>query len=88
MFRGRGVPQQLRPQVQAALAAGCKMVAGRAYMARHIQVTDVVYRTICAWKSKLQHGWSRITARILWDIQIQTYKLVMANQPDIVRADR
>ena len=73
------------------------MLAGKAYMERHNQVAGIVYRNICA-EYKLETPRSKWEAppkvmendqaKILWDFQIQTDKMVMANQPDIVIIDK
>ena len=66
-------------------------------MERHNQVAGIVYRNICTeyglevpileWKTPpkvVENDW----ARILWDLQIQTDKLVLANQPDIMLIEK
>ncbi|TWW62748.1 hypothetical protein D4764_04G0013950 [Takifugu flavidus] len=84
------------PDVQH-ITAGCKMLAGKAYMERHNQVAGIVYRNICT-----KYGWEvpgsrwetppkvveNKQAKILWDFQIQTDKMVVANQPDRVVVDK
>ena len=60
-------------------------------------MADVVYRSICTenglevprseWKTPpkvIENEW----AKVLWDLQIETDKLVKANQPDIVFIDK
>ncbi len=77
--------------------AGCKMQAGTAYMGRHNQVAGIVYKNI--WTEYglevLRSGWTtppkvvkNDLAKMLWDLQIQTDKLVIASQPDIVFIDK
>uniref|UniRef100_A0A3P9CTW7 C2H2-type domain-containing protein n=1 Tax=Maylandia zebra TaxID=106582 RepID=A0A3P9CTW7_9CICH len=66
-------------------------------MERHNQVAGIVYRNICAEynlevpRSKWEMP-PRVVendrAKILWDFQIQTDKMVVANQPDIVVVDK
>uniref|UniRef100_A0A087XGF1 Reverse transcriptase zinc-binding domain-containing protein n=2 Tax=Poecilia formosa TaxID=48698 RepID=A0A087XGF1_POEFO len=79
------------------ITAGCKMLAGKAYMERHNQVASIVYRNICAeyGLEAPRSKWGtppkvveNDRAKILWDFQIQTDKMVMANQPDIVVVDK
>ena len=85
------------PETIQHITAGCKMLAGKAYMERHNQVASIVHRNICTeyglevpgsrWKTPpkvIQND----RAKILWDFQFQTDKLVMANQPDIVVVDK
>ncbi|KAM9816571.1 carbohydrate sulfotransferase 6 isoform X4 [Syngnathus typhle] len=85
------------PETVQHITAGCKMLAGKANMERHNQVAGIVYRNICAeygleapsskWEAPpkvAENG----RAKILWDFQIQTDKMVMANQPDIVVVDK
>ena len=67
------------------------MQAETAYMECHNQVASIVYRNICTeyglevprsqWKTPPKVV-DNDQAKILWDLQIQTYKLVMANQLD------
>jgi len=67
------------------------MQAGKA------QVAGIVYRNICAeyglevrkskWETSPKLG-ENDRAKIQWDFQIPTDKLVMANQPDIVVFDK
>ena len=85
------------PETVQHIIAGCKMQAGTAYMERHNQVAGIVYRNICTefglevprseWKTPPKVV-ENDQAKILWDFQIQTDKLVMANQPDIVLIDK
>lgn len=85
------------PETVQHITAGCKMLAGKAYMERHNQVAGIVYRNICA-EYGLETPGSRWEtppkvvendrAKILWDFQIQTDRMVMANQPDIVVVDK
>ncbi|KAK7922439.1 hypothetical protein WMY93_009341 [Mugilogobius chulae] len=73
------------------------MLAGKAYMERHNQVAGIVYRNICAeygletpsskWETPPKVV-ENDRAKILWDFQIQTDRMVMANQPDIVVVDK
>ena len=85
------------PEKIQHITAGCKMLAGKAYMERHNQVASIIHRHICTeyglevpgsrWKTPpkvIQND----RAKILWDFQFQTDKLVMANQPDIVVVDK
>ena len=74
-------------------SVGCKMLAGKAYMGHHNQVAGIIHRNICAEHGLEVPGSRRGTPtkvteneriKILWDIRIQTDKLVMAIQPDIV----
>ncbi|CAL9694852.1 unnamed protein product [Knipowitschia caucasica] len=85
------------PETIQHITAGCKMLAGRAYMERHNQVAGIVYRNICAEygletpRSKWETPPKVVEnerAKILWDFQIQTDRMVMANQPDIVVVDK
>ncbi|XP_051931065.1 uncharacterized protein LOC127607055 [Hippocampus zosterae] len=85
------------PETIQHITAGCKMLAGKAYMERHNQVAGIVYRNICAEygletpRSKWETPPKVVEndrAKILWDFQIQTDKMVMANQPDIVIIDK
>ncbi|TWW76591.1 hypothetical protein D4764_13G0012530 [Takifugu flavidus] len=67
------------------------MLAGKAYMERHNQVAGIVYRNICTeyglevpgsrWETPPKVLENK-QAKILWDFQIQTDKMVVANQPD------
>ncbi len=85
------------PETVQHITAGCKMQAGSAYMERHNQVAVIVYRNICheyglevprsKWKTPPKVV-ENDRAKILWDFKIQTDKLVMANQPDIVLIDK
>ncbi|KAK7895269.1 hypothetical protein WMY93_020594 [Mugilogobius chulae] len=80
------------PETVQHITAGCKMLAGKAYMERHNQVAGIVYRNICAeygletpsskWETPPKVV-ENDRAKILWDFQIQTDRMVM-NQPDIV----
>ncbi|XP_051911362.1 uncharacterized protein LOC127593748 [Hippocampus zosterae] len=85
------------PETIQHITAGCKMLAGKAYMERHNQVAGIVYRNICAEygletpRSKWETPPKVVEnnrAKILWDFLIQTDKMVMANQPDIVIIDK
>ena len=85
------------PETIQHITAGCKMLAGKAYMERHNQVAGIVYRNICVEygletpRSKWETPPKVIEndrAKILWDFQIQTDRMVMANQPDIVVIDK
>ena len=85
------------PETIQHITAGCKMLAGKAYMERHNQVAGIVYRNICAEynlevpRSKWEmppRVMENDRAKILWDFQIQTDKMVVANQPDIVVVDK
>uniref|UniRef100_A0A3B5PPD0 Reverse transcriptase domain-containing protein n=1 Tax=Xiphophorus maculatus TaxID=8083 RepID=A0A3B5PPD0_XIPMA len=85
------------PETVQHITAGCKILAGKAYMERHNQVAGIVYRNICAeygletpgskWETPPKVA-ENARAKILWDFQIQTDKMVMANQPDIVVVDK
>uniref|UniRef100_A0A3B3HW39 Reverse transcriptase domain-containing protein n=1 Tax=Oryzias latipes TaxID=8090 RepID=A0A3B3HW39_ORYLA len=85
------------PETIQHITAGCKMLAGKAYMERHNQVAGIIYRNVCA-KYGLETPRSKWEtppkvvenerAKILWDFQIQTDRMVMANQPDIVVVDK
>ncbi|KAI3361747.1 hypothetical protein L3Q82_001956 [Scortum barcoo] len=101
--RSRGLPRQARSKVQAEtiqhITAGCKMLAGKAYMEHHYQVAGIVYRNICTefGLEVPRSKWAtppkvveNDRAKILWDIQIQTQtdKQGMVNQPDIVVVDK
>ena len=67
------------------------MLAGKAYVEHHNQVAGTVYRKICA-----EYGLK--TPRSNWEthpkmseddrVKIQTDRIVMANQPDIVVVDK
>uniref|UniRef100_A0A3P9J433 Carbohydrate sulfotransferase n=1 Tax=Oryzias latipes TaxID=8090 RepID=A0A3P9J433_ORYLA len=79
------------------ITAGCKMLAGKAYMERHNQVAGIIYRNMCAEyeletpRSKWETPPKVVEnerAKILWDFQIQADRMVMANQPDIVVVDK
>ncbi|TWW61003.1 hypothetical protein D4764_05G0010930 [Takifugu flavidus] len=71
----------------------CKILAGKTYMERHNQVAGIVYRNICTeyglevpgsrWETPPKVLENK-QAKIPWDFQIQTDKMVVANQPDIV----
>ncbi|TWW69428.1 ATP-dependent Clp protease proteolytic subunit, mitochondrial [Takifugu flavidus] len=85
------------PETVQHITAGCKMLAGKAYMERHNQVAGIVYRNICTEYGLEVPGsrWETPTkvlenkqAKILWDFQIQTHKMVVVNQPDIVVVDK
>ncbi|KAK7930437.1 hypothetical protein WMY93_006832 [Mugilogobius chulae] len=85
------------PETVQHITAGCKMLAVKAYMERHNQVAGIVYRNICAEygletpRSKWETPPKVVEndrAKILWDFQIQTDRMVMANQPDIVVVDK
>ncbi|TWW69263.1 hypothetical protein D4764_18G0000690 [Takifugu flavidus] len=85
------------PETVQHITAGCKMLAGKAYMERHNQVAGIVYRNICTeyglevpgtrWETPPKVVENK-QAKILWDLQIQTVKMLMANQPDIVVVDK
>uniref|UniRef100_A0A669EZW7 Reverse transcriptase domain-containing protein n=1 Tax=Oreochromis niloticus TaxID=8128 RepID=A0A669EZW7_ORENI len=85
------------PETIQHITAGCKMLAGKAYMERHNQVAGIVYRNICAeynlevprskWETP-PRVMENDRAKILWDFQMQTDKMVVANQPDIVVVDK
>lgn len=85
------------PETVQHITAGCKMLAGKAYLERHNQVAGIVYRNICTeyglevprsrWETPPK-VMENNRAKILWDFQIQTDKMVMANQPDIVVMDK
>ncbi|TWW59398.1 hypothetical protein D4764_06G0009280 [Takifugu flavidus] len=85
------------PEIVQHITAGCRMLAGKAYMERHNQVAGIVYRNICTeyglevpgsrWETPLKVLENK-QAKILWDFQIQTDKMVVANQPDIVVVDK
>ncbi|TWW67382.1 hypothetical protein D4764_02G0004230 [Takifugu flavidus] len=85
------------PETVQHITAGCKMLAGKAYMERHNQVAGIVYRNICTeyglevpgtrWETPPKVVENEQT-KILWDFQIQTDKMVVANQPDIVVVDK
>jgi len=72
------------------IAAGCKMQAGTTYMERHNPVAGIVCRNICGeyrWEVS-KSEWEtppkvveNDRSKILWDFQVQTNKLVMADQP-------
>ncbi|TWW64336.1 hypothetical protein D4764_03G0013440 [Takifugu flavidus] len=73
------------------------MLAGKAHMERHNQVAGKVYRNICTEYGLEVQGarWEtppkvleNKQAKMLWDFQIQTDKMVVANQPDIVVVDK
>ncbi|TWW73493.1 hypothetical protein D4764_15G0008870 [Takifugu flavidus] len=85
------------PETVQHITAGCKMFAGKAYMERHNQVAGIVYRNICTEYGLEVPGsrWETTPkvlenkqAKILWDFQIQTDKMVVANQPDVVVVDK
>lgn len=66
-------------------------------MERHNQVAGIVYSNIGAKYrlEDLRSGWKmppnvveNVQAKILWDFQIQTDKMVVANQPDIVEVNK
>uniref|UniRef100_A0A3B3HDB2 HAT C-terminal dimerisation domain-containing protein n=1 Tax=Oryzias latipes TaxID=8090 RepID=A0A3B3HDB2_ORYLA len=85
------------PETIQHITAGCKMLAGKAYMERHNQVAGIIYRNMCAEygletpRSKWETPPKVVEnerAKILWDFQIQTDRMVMANQPDIVVVDK
>ncbi|KAK7886240.1 hypothetical protein WMY93_025861 [Mugilogobius chulae] len=85
------------PETIQHITAGCKMLAGKACMERHNQVAGIVYRNICAEygletpRSKWETPPKVVEndrAKILWVFQIQTDRMVMANQPDIVVVDK
>ncbi|TWW71259.1 hypothetical protein D4764_17G0007420 [Takifugu flavidus] len=85
------------PETVQHITAGCKMLAGKAYMERHNQVAGIVYRNICTeyglevpgsrWETPPKMLENK-QAKILWDFQTQTDKMVVANQPDIVVVDK
>ena len=51
----------------------------------HNQVVEIVSRHICAdYRLEFPKMVDNDRTKIPWDFQIQTDKLVMANQPDIV----
>lgn len=71
------------------------MQAVTVYMEHHNQVTGIVYRNISAeyvsFMVKMEDASKVIEndqATILWDFQIHADKMVMANQPDVVVADK
>ncbi|KAK7925836.1 hypothetical protein WMY93_008146 [Mugilogobius chulae] len=85
------------PETVQHITAGCKMLAGKAYMELHNQLAGIVYRNICVEygletpRSKWETPPKVVEndrAKILWDFQIQTDRMVMANQPDIVVVDK
>ncbi|XP_078791071.1 uncharacterized protein LOC111949134 [Oryzias latipes] len=77
------------PETIQHITAGCKMLAGKAYMERHNQVAGIIYMNMCA---KYGHEIPLVVenerAKILWDFQIQTDRMGTANQPDIVEVDK
>ncbi|XP_078808275.1 uncharacterized protein LOC144994388 [Oryzias latipes] len=85
------------PETIQHITAGCKMLAGKACMERHNQVAGIIYRNMCAeyeletprpkWETPPKVVENE-RAKILWDFQIQTDRMVMANQPDIVVVDK
>lgn len=86
-----------RPKTILHITAGCKMLAGRAHMERHDQVAGIGYRNSCAENGleALRSKWEtppkvveNDKAKILWDFQMQTGKLVMTDQPDIAVEDK
>ena len=85
------------PKTVQHITAGWKMLAGKAHLERHKQVAGLIHRNICAEYGLKAPGSRRETppmvtdnerVKILWDFQIQTDKLVMANQPDMVVVDK
>lgn len=68
----------------------------RAYIKRHNQVAGLIYRNICAdyGLEVARSKWEMPTMVVekdranLWDFQIQTEKLVVANQPEIVAMNK
>jgi len=74
------------------------MQAGKTYMERRTkQVAEIAYGNICTsyWLGLTKPLWEisaevmeDVRAKILWVFQIQTDKLVMANQPEVVLVDR
>lgn len=79
------------------IIAGCKIQADKAYIDCHNQVAGIVYRNIYA-KYGLEVPQSKLempprvvensSNKILWDMQVQTYKQAMANQTDIAFVDK
>ena len=73
------------------------MQAGEAYFERHNQGTGTVYRNIgdeyclevpgSKWAT-LPNVIENDQAKSLWDFQIQTDNMMMANQPDILVVDK
>ena len=87
----------MHPETVQHIIAGCKILAGSAYMERHNQVAGIVYRNICTqygievpksqWAAP-QKVAENNRAKVLWDFSFQTDKQVLANQPDIVVVDK
>ncbi|XP_061895633.1 prominin-1-A-like [Entelurus aequoreus] len=85
------------PETVQHIVAGCKMLAGSAFMERHNQVARIVYRNICnqygievpksQWAIPQKVGKNN-RAKDLWDFSFQTDKKLLANQPDIVVVDK
>ena len=73
------------------------MLTGKSDMECHNHVAGIIHRNICA-KYGLEVPGSRWETppkvienervKILWDFQIQTDKLAIANQPEIVAVDK
>ena len=73
------------------------MLATKAYIAWPDQVGGIMYRNVSAefglevpgprWKTPPEVVENK-QAKILWDFWIQTDKMVIANQPDIVLVDK
>ena len=85
------------PETFQHITAECKMLAMKAYMEHHNQVAGIVYRNICAEYGSETPGSKWETppkvvendrAKILWDFQILTDRMVMANHPDTVVDDK
>ncbi|TWW75426.1 hypothetical protein D4764_13G0000880 [Takifugu flavidus] len=73
------------PETVQHITAGCKMLAGKAYMERHNQYGLEFPGSRWETPPKVLENKQ---AKILWDFQIQTDKMVVANQPDIVVVDK
>ncbi|XP_024121103.1 uncharacterized protein LOC112142083 [Oryzias melastigma] len=78
------------------IPAGWKMLAGKANMENHNQVAGIIYRNMYRiWTGNPKVKWEtpqkvleNERAKILMDFQIQTDRMVMENQPDIVVVDK
>ena len=75
------------PETVQHITAGRKMLEGKADMEHHNQVADIRHRNIKNSGSRWETP-PKVTenkqVKVLWDFQIQTNKLVLVNQPDMV----
>ena len=103
IYRGRGPPLLTgvgcaeAPMKQSSTTQqGFKMLACKTYIEHHNREAGIIHRDICTeygpkvlgsrWETA-QNVIEKEQVKIRWELKIQTDKLVMANQPEIVVVD-